>query len=125
MPSPTLFPTLAGMPSSFFEGFDSDQRFTLVIVSIVFLAGLLIAVISIVSGTISSIQKRSAELELKRDMLDRGMSSEEIQQVIESSPLPPGRVWPNAGYLGRQAQKVSNFLRFSQVPRARSRPLMV
>ena len=85
MPNP---PLLAETLGGFFEGFRSDERFVLIIVGIVFATGLIIITIGIIAGVINSIQKRNALIDLKREMLDRGMSAEEIQQVIQASPLP-------------------------------------
>src|SRR6516164_6794969 len=57
--------------------------------------GLLIPILGIVFGTVTSYltRVREAELEasLKQDMLQRGMSAEEIQMVIEATSRRKGK----------------------------------
>ncbi len=36
-------------------------------------------------GVVSSIHRRRAETELKRELLDRGMNADEIARVVEST----------------------------------------
>jgi hypothetical protein len=83
---PTLFAETASWPTNWLEGFDADQRFSLVVVCIVFAAGIIVASIAIIGGLAQSIHLRRMVMELKRDMLDRGMSSEEIARVVEAMP---------------------------------------
>jgi hypothetical protein len=56
---------------------------------------LLIPIIGIMFGTVTSylLRARQAELDaaLKQDMLQRGMTAEEIRIVIEASPRRKGR----------------------------------
>ena len=63
----------------------------LIIVSLAFL----IPIVGIVFGTVTSYlaRVRQAELEanLKRDMLERGMTAEEIQMVIEATSRRDGK----------------------------------
>jgi hypothetical protein len=40
----------------------------------------------VLGGMWKAVKEKQIEADLKRDMLDRGMSAEEIQQVIEASP---------------------------------------
>lgn len=69
-----------------FFGLDQDQRFVLLLVAIGCATGILLGLAGIVAGAVGSAYRRRTEAELKRDMLDRGMSSEEITRVIEASP---------------------------------------
>jgi hypothetical protein len=66
--------------------------------------GILVAVVAIVGGTLISVtavlayhwlaaRRNETESALKRDMLERGMSAEEIERVIKASSASP---WPPA-----------------------------
>jgi RNA binding activity-knot of a chromodomain len=46
--------------------------------------GALIAITGIIFGTVSSVKRAKIEANLKRDMLDQGLSPEAIVQVIEA-----------------------------------------
>ena len=74
--------------SEVFFGLSEDERFVVILVAIGCGTGVIIAVTALVSNVISSVHRRNAEYELKREMLDRGMSAEEISQVIETAPQP-------------------------------------
>lgn len=71
---------------SLLAGFDSDHRFVLLIVLLLSVVGVLITAISVAAHTIGTIQRRNCEARLKQDMLDRGMTAEEIATVVESTP---------------------------------------
>jgi len=71
-----------------FDGIDSDQRFVLLIIGASFAFGLILALVGIVAGTIGSIQRRRAELDLKREMIERGLSADEITKIIEAATPP-------------------------------------
>jgi hypothetical protein len=67
-------------------GLDSDERFVLVLVAIGCTTAVIIVLSCVFAGVWSSVKHKRLEAELKQDMLDRGMSSEEIEQVIEATP---------------------------------------
>lgn len=69
-----------------FFGLNEDNRFVVLILFIVFGALIIISIAGIIGGTLSSMHRRRMEAEMKSDMLDRGMSAEEIAQVVESAP---------------------------------------
>jgi hypothetical protein len=71
-----------------FFGFDAQQRFVVVLVAIGSALVLTISLAGILAGVVTAIHKRRSEEGLKRDMLDRGMSAEEIVKVIESARPP-------------------------------------
>jgi hypothetical protein len=71
---------------TFFSDFDSNQRFVIAIIAITGGVGALIALVSIVGGMIFRLKEREVEADLKRDLLDRGMSPDEIIKVIEAKP---------------------------------------
>lgn len=65
-----------------------------VVIPIVFiLAVVLIVAIVTTARTVSVIAKRRADARLKQDMLDRGMTADEIKTVIEAALLE-GRAAP-------------------------------
>jgi hypothetical protein len=66
-------------------GFDPEQRFALIIVALGCVTGVVITLACIVSAGFSKAHQRRIETELKREMLDRGMSAEEVARVIEAS----------------------------------------
>src|SRR3989304_2172560 len=69
-----------------FFGLDEDKRFVLMIIAIGCATGVICTVVGCVSGAISSIQRRRLDHELKQDLLDRGMTAEEVARVVESAP---------------------------------------
>ena len=72
--------------ADFFFGLDDEKRFVLMIVAIGCATGIIISLVAIISGVVTSMHRIRREGELKRDMLDRGMPAEEIARVIESTP---------------------------------------
>lgn len=67
-------------------GLDSDERFVILLVAIGCATAVVLGM-GIIFGTVSStIHRRSKEIELKTEMLDRGMSADEIAQVVEATP---------------------------------------
>jgi hypothetical protein len=70
------------------SGIQPEQRFVVVIVAIGCLLALILGLVGIVAGTINSIQRRRAEMDLKREMIDRGMSADDITKIIEAAAPP-------------------------------------
>jgi hypothetical protein len=68
--------------------FSSDQWFVLALVVIGCATGVLISLAGISASVINAVHRRRIEESLKQDMLDRGMSAEEIVKVIESAAPP-------------------------------------
>jgi len=77
----------SGSPNMFF-GLGNDERFVVLLTAIGCATAVLIVVAVTISSVIGSIHRRSAEYNLKRDMLDRGMTADEIAQVIETAAPP-------------------------------------
>jgi hypothetical protein len=67
---------------------ESGQLWLLAVIAIGCGLALILGVLSILSGLFGSIQRHRAELSLKREMLDRGMSAEEIAKVISATQRP-------------------------------------
>jgi hypothetical protein len=66
-------------------GIDSGERFPLFVITIIFGTGLIITIVGMLSLMARSIHHRRLETDLKRDLLDRGMSAEEVARVVEAS----------------------------------------
>ena len=69
-----------------FFGLEAGERFVVVILVIGCSTAILIVLSCVFAGVWSSVKHKQIEAELKQDMLDRGMSAEEIEQVIEAAP---------------------------------------
>jgi hypothetical protein len=67
-----------------FLGVDRDDRFPLLCVAI----GCLVGIIAIIGGVVNSMHRRNLAAAIKRDMIERGMSAEEIVRVIEAAAPP-------------------------------------
>jgi len=76
------------VPADAFLGLGAEERFVVLLVAIGCGTVAIIALTAILSNVIGSVHRRNVEYELKRDMLDRGMTAEEIAQVIETAPQP-------------------------------------
>jgi hypothetical protein len=71
---------------TFYGDFSSDQRFVLCLVG---LGGILVLILIlglITAFILESLKGKQIEADLKRDMLDRGMTPDEIQKVIQATP---------------------------------------
>jgi hypothetical protein len=75
---------LAGWYGAFSE-LHANQRFVLLLIGLGCVAIVSISVVAIVCGMVQAVHRNRTEAELKRDMLDRGMSADEIARVVESS----------------------------------------
>lgn len=76
-----------------FLGLDAEQRFVVVIIAIGCTTAVLIVLSGVFLGVWNSVRHKQIEADLKRDMLDRGMSAEEIEQVIEAKPKEGVDLW--------------------------------
>jgi hypothetical protein len=68
-----------------FFGLDATQRFVLMIVAIGCVTGIICTIVGVVSTTVGSMHRHRLDAEMKRDMLDRGMTADEISKVVEAS----------------------------------------
>ena len=76
--------------SQVFFGLDDGQRFVLMIIAIGCSTAVIITVSGIAAGVYTTVRKRRQDMELKQEMLDRGMSAEEIAEVIKAAPVEDG-----------------------------------
>ena len=78
------FEPLLGITSFF--GLEGDERFVVILVAISCATAIIITFTCGAFGVWHSLRNKQIEADLKQDMLDRGMTAEEIEQVIEASP---------------------------------------
>ncbi len=63
----------------------SNQRFALLIIGLSCLTSIVISSVAMISGMVQAMHRSRIEAEIKRDMLDRGMTADEIAKVVEAS----------------------------------------
>ena len=71
-----------------FFGLDSAQRFVALLTIAGCVTGIIVGTAGILFSALNGIHRRRIEAELKRDMLDRGMSADEVVKVIEAAAPP-------------------------------------
>jgi hypothetical protein len=81
-------PLLADWATSAWSDIDASKRFALIVVVIGCATGVICTLITSVSSTINSIHRRRLEADMKREMIERGMSADEIAKIIEAATPP-------------------------------------
>lgn len=87
----TVVPLLAqysDRATSFFDNLDPNKRFVLLVIALGCATGIVCTLITFAATTISSIHRRRVDASMKRDMIERGMSADEIARIIEAA-MPP------------------------------------
>src|SRR5215468_1442810 len=84
----TGIPLWADWATSALNDLNPNNRFALIVVIVGCATGVICTLITFVSSTINSIHHRRVESDMKRDMIERGMSADEIAKVIEAA-MPP------------------------------------
>src|SRR3954462_1893729 len=69
-------------------GLNPNNRFALIVVVVGCATGVICTLVVVISSTIKSIHHRRVEADMKREMIERGMSADEITKVIEAA-MPP------------------------------------
>jgi hypothetical protein len=69
---------------SLWAGFDGDQRFVLAIIGVTCLTLILIVLGCVTAAVWSAVRTKQIDADLRRDMLDRGMTADEIDKVMSS-----------------------------------------
>ncbi|MBX3425643.1 MAG: hypothetical protein KF688_08190 [Pirellulales bacterium] len=78
----------AAAVGGWFTDIDASQRFVLTIVALGCATGVLITLGCVAAAMWNSAHRRRIEVDLKRELLDRGMSADELAKVIEAAPPP-------------------------------------
>lgn len=68
-----------------FFGLDQGQRFVIILAAIGCLTGVVVTLAGIIYSACNAAHRRRLEAELKRELLDRGMTADEVVKVIEAS----------------------------------------
>jgi hypothetical protein len=71
-----------------FSELNPNNRFALLVVMIGCATGVICTVVVFISSTINSIHHRRVEADMKREMIERGMTADEITKIIEAA-MPP------------------------------------
>lgn len=79
---------LADWATDSLSALDPDKRFALITVVVGCATGVICTLVVFISSTINSVHRRRIEADMKRDMLDRGMSAQDIATIIEAAAPP-------------------------------------
>jgi len=71
-----------------FFGLDANQRFVALLTLVGCVTGVIISLAGILYSALDAAHRRRTEANLKREMLDRGMSVDEVVKVIEAVSPP-------------------------------------
>jgi hypothetical protein len=71
-----------------FFGLDPNQRFVALLTIVGCVTGVIISVAGILYSALDAAHRRRTDANLKREMLDRGMSVDEVVKVIEAVAPP-------------------------------------
>jgi hypothetical protein len=81
-------PLLADWGTDLFSRLDPDKNFALIVVVIGCVTGVICTLVIFISSTIISVHRRRTEIDIKREMIERGMSADEITKIIEAVSPP-------------------------------------
>lgn len=84
----TKIPLLADWATSALSDFNPNNRFALIVVIIGCATGVICTIVVFASTTINSIHRRRVEADMKCEMIERGMSADEIAKIIEAASPP-------------------------------------
>jgi hypothetical protein len=82
MESDTMRSNLNLEPWQWFQSLHSDMQMQLVLLVV----GTIVVLTAIICVLINSIHRCRAELQLKRELLERGMTADEIATVVHTKP---------------------------------------
>src|SRR6187431_3359171 len=81
-------PLLADWATSALSDLDPSKRFALIVVVVGCATGVICTLVGSISSTVNSIHRRRIEADMKREMIERGMSADEITKIIEAAAPP-------------------------------------
>lgn len=77
---------LANWWTDMVSNLDSGERTGLLIVAIGCGTGVILGLAGILHASVNSIHRRRSEVAFKRELIERGMTADEIVQIIECAP---------------------------------------
>ena len=104
VPAMALFAATESDPwtRSFF-GLDVEKRFVVILVALGCLTGIIATLAGVIGSCVGGMQRRRLDADMKRDMLDRGMTPDEIVRIIEAKPRTGfDKWWTNLGQRSSQ-----------------------
>src|SRR4051794_18132854 len=84
----TGIPLLADWATNALSELNPNNRVAVIVVVVGCATGVVCTLVVSVTSTINSIHHRRVEADMKREMIERGMSADEITKVIEAA-MPP------------------------------------
>ena len=88
----TKLSLVAQSAGGLFSDLDTDHKFALMLTTIVAVTGVVITLGCVGWSAANAMHRRRLEADMKRDMLDRGMTADDIAKVIESATPPESGV---------------------------------
>src|SRR5262245_60783304 len=76
----------AGLFTDLLSGMDTGERTGIIIVAIGCGTGIILGLAGIIYSAFDSVHRRRMEIGLKQEMIERGMTVDEIVKVIECAP---------------------------------------
>src|SRR4051812_29689283 len=83
-----IIPVLADWATSALSELNPNNRVAVILVVVGCATGVICTLVVSIASTVNSIHHRRVEADMKREMIDRGMSADEITKVIEAA-MPP------------------------------------
>lgn len=83
-----LIPALLGDIKDVYTELNPNNRFALSVVIIGCATGVLCTLVVSLTHMMNSIHRRGVEANMKRDMIERGMTADEITKIIEAAAPP-------------------------------------
>lgn len=81
-------PLVAGSIFDSLSDLNLNNRFALIVVVVGCATGVICTLVVFASTTINSMHRRRLEADMKREMIERGMSADEITKIIEAASPP-------------------------------------
>ena len=79
---------IENMWASDFFGLEAEHRFVLLLVAVGCLTFVITLIAALIAGTMRKMRQAKLDDALKREMIERGMSAEEIAEVIQAESPP-------------------------------------
>lgn len=84
----STIPLLADWGTSLFNDLNAGNKFALIVILFSCGTGVICTAIIFISSTITSIHNRRMDAAMKREMIERGLTADEITKIIEAASPP-------------------------------------